>query len=103
MSRLDEIKVERCERPRRDRGIETYLERNQWVCGAYGIQAGLTVMQERAVRRKDCPQWLLEAIDSLATRITPIIPALVEHRDELQNAKTQYLRDRGLVVEESEA
>jgi hypothetical protein len=64
-----------------------YLARNLDVANAYGLNAGLVCMRKRMQTRKDCPAWLLQSLDEMIHRSNCLIRPLVEHRDDLANAR----------------
>lgn len=60
-----------------------YLARNLDVATAKGLNAGLCKTLSRMKRRKDCPLWLIEALQDYIDRSNTMIRVTVEHRNEL--------------------
>lgn len=60
-----------------------YLHRNLHVAKAVGVVAGLYAIKDRAIKRKDMPLWLFEALGELNRRATELITPLVDYRDQI--------------------
>lgn len=60
-----------------------YLARNRDVAKCYGLTAGLCAINKRMKARKDCPVWLLVALEDMIQRSDCLVVPLIQHRDEL--------------------
>ena len=60
-----------------------YLARNKNVAIVYGLNAGLCQIERRMKSRKDCPAWLLAALEDMIRKSNDLKRPLELYRDQL--------------------